>query len=50
MNKILEEEGTCERSEKEEIDFCEHEASVYLDKKEDEMNENANYLFEYLGL
>ena len=40
MNKILEEEGTIERSAEEELSFVEHEADVCISKAED----NAEYL------
>ena len=47
MNKILEEEGTCEKSAEEEISFIEHESHEYISKMDNQSEEDANWQHEY---
>lgn len=47
MNKILEEEGTYELSEAEEISFAEHEADEYIDKMETQSESDAGWQWEW---
>lgn len=43
MNKIIEEQGTCEKSAEEELSFIEHEAHEFISEMENKSEEDAHW-------